>query len=329
MQKGPNTSHLAATALLLALIWAAAQSAVAQEFRVGSFRELPNDVSAFITPVRDLNGDACALVKVAAQADFAFSSPLGIVKRHDEVGEVWLYLPRRSRLLTIKHPEWGVLRDYRFPRPLESHVTYELVIEPPRRDSAALRDTVVITKTVIDTVAVGRSRPKLPLRADVMLTAAFHSHGPSWGIMLALMRRHGAYIHAETDFCRIGDTRMDCAEDGSTADGGPIPYYTGQTRHANYAVTAGPIHRIGSRLSLFYGVGYGRAATAWQLAASEGGGYALNTGLTHKGIAAEAGLALRLGRISVAASAITIEGKQWQGSVGIGVNLFKGKKVKR
>ena len=79
MQKRPNTSHLAATALLLALLWGCGLRAVAQEFRVGSFRELPNDVSAFISPVRDLNGDACALVKVAAQADFAFSSPLGIV----------------------------------------------------------------------------------------------------------------------------------------------------------------------------------------------------------------------------------------------------------
>ena len=29
-------------------------------FKVSGFRVLPNDVSAFITPVRDLNGDACA-----------------------------------------------------------------------------------------------------------------------------------------------------------------------------------------------------------------------------------------------------------------------------
>lgn len=69
-------------------------------FTVESFRQLPTDVSAFIDAVRDLNGEACALVKVVAPSDFAFSSPLGIVKRRDEVGEIWLYLPkgiRRSR----------------------------------------------------------------------------------------------------------------------------------------------------------------------------------------------------------------------------------------
>lgn len=48
-------------------------------FTVASFRQLPTDVSAFIDAVRDLNGEACALLKVVAPADFAFSSPLGIV----------------------------------------------------------------------------------------------------------------------------------------------------------------------------------------------------------------------------------------------------------
>ena len=59
-------------------------------FTVASFRQLPTDVSAFIDAVRDLNGEACALLKVVAPSDFAFSSPLGIVKRRDEVGEIWL-----------------------------------------------------------------------------------------------------------------------------------------------------------------------------------------------------------------------------------------------
>lgn len=62
-------------------------------------------------PVRDLNDEPCALVKVEAPSDFAFSTPLGIVSRKDKVGEIWLYLPKGSKLLTIKHPEWGVLRD--------------------------------------------------------------------------------------------------------------------------------------------------------------------------------------------------------------------------
>lgn len=68
-------------------------SATAQKFSVSSFRELPNDVTAFINPVNDLNDEGCALIKVQASPDFAFSTPLGIVKRENMTGEIWLYVP--------------------------------------------------------------------------------------------------------------------------------------------------------------------------------------------------------------------------------------------
>ena len=66
---------------------------MAQEFAVRRFRPLPNDITAFMNPVRDLNGEACALIKVVGAADFTFSTPLGIIKRQQEVGEIWLYVP--------------------------------------------------------------------------------------------------------------------------------------------------------------------------------------------------------------------------------------------
>ena len=88
-------------------------------------------------------------------------------------------------------------------------------------------------------------------------------------------------------------------------------------------MTAGAIHRLGRIVSLFEGIGYGRTATAWELAESEGGGLALNDGLTHKGLAAELGVVLSFGRISVSASAVTIAGRQWQGCIGVGINIGK------
>ena len=51
-----------------------------------------------------------------------------------------------------------------------------------------------------------------------------------------------------------------------------------------------------------------------------------NSGLTHSGVAAEAGVMVSLGRICLSASAITIAGKAWQGSVGIGIRLYKSHK---
>lgn len=151
--------------LLLAMIlWLAIPSALrAQEFSVASFRQLPNDVSAFINNVRDLNDEACALIKVVASSDFAFSSPLGIVKRKDEVGEIWLYLPKGTKTLTLKHPEWGVLRDYRLGKPLESRMTYEMKLNLPKPPITELHDTIVEIKTITDTIAIEKVRPKMPL----------------------------------------------------------------------------------------------------------------------------------------------------------------------
>ena len=116
---------------LIILLCFLGHSIDAQEFEVRSFRCLTNDITALGGSVRDLNDEACALIKVVGDPDVVFSTPLGIVARKNEVGEIWIYVPHGTMKLTIKHPRWGVLRDYRFPSALESRLTYELVIAPP------------------------------------------------------------------------------------------------------------------------------------------------------------------------------------------------------
>lgn len=309
---------------LIILFWAFIVHSVsiqAQEFSVSSFRLLPNDVSAFIRPVRDLNNEACALIKVEAPQDFAFSSPLGIVKRKDEVGEIWLYLPKGTKTLTLKHPEWGVVRDYQLGKPLESRMTYELKLNLPRPEVTEIHDTITQVKTVVDTVTIQKTRPKLPLCIYTLATIALHEDSPSYGIMFALMRRHGFFVHASSDLHTTGATVGHCDKQGNIDSQGTKPYYTGTTRHSNLTLTAGAIHRLSQHLNLFEGIGYGHSATAWQQSQSEGGGYVLNDGLTHKGIAAEVGMLAAFGRLSISASAITIAGKQWQGCIGVGVKL--------
>ncbi len=320
----PRTWRLRVRILLVTLIVCTAAT-MAQEFSVASFRLLPNDVSAFIEPVRDLNNEPCALVKVEAPEDFAFSSPLGIVKRKDEVGEIWLYLPKGTRTLTLKHPEWGVLRDYRFSKALESRMTYELKLNMPKQTPIIqeLHDTIVEIKTVIDTVAITKKREPMPWSGHILMTSAIHSDGPSWGIMLAAMRRHGGFVHLSGNLKTTGKTVGTCDKEGNLTGMTVKPYYTGTTRHSSYTVTVGGIHHLTHGLCLYEGMGYGRTATAWQRTESSGGGYLLNEGLTHKGITGELGLLMSFGRVSVAASAITIAGKQWQGNIGVGIKLGK------
>ena len=308
--------------VLATLMWLFCQATMfSQEFSVASFQVLPNDVSAFINNVRDLNDEACALIKVEAPSDFAFSTPLGIVKRKDEVGEIWLYVPRGTKMLTLKHPQWGVIRDYKLGKPLESRMTYELKLNQPKPIIAEKHDTIIQIKTVTDTIAIPQAKPKMPLSIYPLATIALHQDGPSYGIFFAMMHRHGFFLHASSDFKSIGKTEGNCDKDGIIAQTNDKPYYTGKTRHSNYTMTVGAIHHIYKSLRLFEGIGYGRTATAWQLGESEGGGYLLNDGLTHKGVAGELGILGSIGRLTLSASAITIAGKQWQGSIGIGIKL--------
>lgn len=308
--------------VLATLMWLFCQATMfSQEFSVASFQVLPNDVSAFIHHVRDLNDEACALIKVEAPSDFAFSTPLGIVKRKDEVGEIWLYVPRGTKMLTLKHPQWGVIRDYKLGKPLESRMTYEMKLNLPKPAIAEKHDTIIQIKTVTDTIAIPQIKPKMPLSIYTLATIALHQDGPSYGIFFAMMRRHGFFLHASSDFKSIGKTEGNCDKDGNIDKANDKPYYTGKTRHSNYTITAGAIHHIYKSLRIFEGIGYGRSATAWQMGESEGGGYLLNDGLTHKGVAGEVGVLGSIGRLTLSASAITIAGKQWQGSIGIGIKL--------
>lgn len=319
--------------VLATLMWLFCQATMfSQEFLVASFQVLPNDVSAFIHHVRDLNDEACALIKVEAPSDFAFSTPLGIVKRKDEVGEIWLYVPKGTKMLTLKHPQWGVIRDYKLGKPLESRMTYELKLNLPRLAIAEKHDTIIQIKTVTDTIAIPQAKPKMALSIYALATIALHQDGPSYGIFFAMMHRHGFFLHASSDFKSIGKTEGNCDKDGNITKTSSTsnrtngntsnkPYYTGETRHSNYTITAGAIHHIYKSLRIFEGIGYGRSATAWQMGESEGGGYLLNDGLTHKGVAGEVGILGSIGRLTLSASAITIAGKQWQGSIGIGIKL--------
>lgn len=325
----PHSSiYLIITILVTAM--GTAFGATSKEFAVESFRTLPNDVSAFINPVRDLNDEDCGLIKVVASEDFAFSTPLGIVKRVDNVGEIWLYVPRGSKKITIKHPEWGVLRDYAFPVKVESHMTYEIKISEPVPPAAIVSpepivttvvDTLVLTR--VDTLVIAPQKRVMPFRASAMATVAYggRSSDLSGGVMLMALKRHGAFAHISTDFGKIGPTVGSCDKDGLMGE--TLPFYSGRTRHSCLLLNVGAAHRLSGRVTIFEGLGYSYSNVAWELAPSEGGGFVKNTHYSTGGISIEAGVAISLGKVSVSASAITIKGKEFYGAIGVGYTLGK------
>lgn len=119
--------YILLTLMLLTFIGLSAQS-----ISVKSFRSLPMDMTASSLEGKriDQNGDVAALIKVVTtQTGFTFEGgTLGIVDTKQRNGEIWVWVPRASRKITILHQQLGVLRDYRYPIEIESERTYEMVL---------------------------------------------------------------------------------------------------------------------------------------------------------------------------------------------------------
>lgn len=327
--KKPNIiSPLIQIIMLIVVILPA--EALAREFSVTSFRELPNDVSAFINPVRDLNNEDCALLKVVAPSDFVFSTPLGIVKRVDKTGEIWLYLPRGSRKITLKHADWGILRDYVFPGKLESHKTYEMILEYPHTlpptlpleapAAITIRDTLLVTRT--DTLIL-HEKTKTPLETDITAAIGIGGKAPYTycSLMAALMKRHGGYIRISFNGGTHKHVEATCDRHGIVD--GQERYYSGATHRNVFMIGAGAIHMVSDKFAVFEGLGYGDYSLDWQLAASEGGGYVRNSYFSNKGLTVELGMQYRFKRLILSASVMTLKGSEWFGNVGIGIRIGK------
>lgn len=108
-----------------------------QELTIVSLKEAPQDLAARRAERLDLNGDACALLKVNLPVRGAEFEPTTIGEVTYVVNEYWVYLPKDSKRIKIKHPDYLTLtinfEDYGIKK-LESHCTYHLAISAPRNN---------------------------------------------------------------------------------------------------------------------------------------------------------------------------------------------------
>lgn len=108
---------------------------LAQQLGVKSFTPLPNDLDARVHfPKEDKNGEKAAIIKVVTtETGFEFEAgSIGIVATEPKTGEIWVYVPRGSKTLTIKHAQLGILRSYLYPVTIEDGAVYELVLASGR-----------------------------------------------------------------------------------------------------------------------------------------------------------------------------------------------------
>lgn len=115
--------------LLLFLFLGVFEVDAQNKIRVNSFQRMETDVTARITaPKRDQNGEVCALIRIVTTVkELMFEADaLGITARENKPGEIWLYIPRGARRISIMHNDYGVLRNYFYPDIIEKAVVYEM-----------------------------------------------------------------------------------------------------------------------------------------------------------------------------------------------------------
>lgn len=205
------------------------------------------------------------------------------------------------------------------------------------------KDTAVIVRTGGETNdviinMVSTIKPKEPRKTFVILDAALGG-GPqtSYGVMIGMAARSGAYLHARTDFGSV-ETSKECDDTGallSGAEGGmpTTPYYNvGSTKKSRLSVTGGYMHRFTLNNPLkkggmggiygFIGAGYGERILAWETAPNginDTTEWIKNTDHSASGIAGEVGVIGRFGGFALSLAYSTVQFKYHEAALGIGL----------
>ncbi|NLR91923.1 PEGA domain-containing protein [Flammeovirga agarivorans] len=119
--------------LLLFLLVFMSTASYAQKLSIIDFEHKQTDMDAKVNfPREDINGDKCAIIKVQTdRKDLEFS--LGTSIQHEgvvqKIGEVWVYVPEGTRMISIASPELNKKANYNFPMSIKKSNVYSITLE--------------------------------------------------------------------------------------------------------------------------------------------------------------------------------------------------------
>ena len=137
---------------------------------------------------------------------------------------------------------------------------------------------------------------------------------PSYGLMLGYVKKFGGYAKFRSDF-HFGPASYTCNRSGEI-DGGGLLWANGQQRKSRLQATGGVLFRLTKWCYPYVGAGYGTRSVQWQ---DYQGQWAEVADYSCKGIAAEAGVILKMGPVAVSAGYSSTAFKYSEIELGIGV----------
>ena len=107
------------------------------QIRISGFSQSFSDGTAsdVRTAREDPDGRLCAVLRIDTRVQgWTFDAGLsGITDTRYGNGVIWLYVPASARFLTVSHRDYGVLREWAFPLPLEPGRTYTMSLSYGRK----------------------------------------------------------------------------------------------------------------------------------------------------------------------------------------------------
>ena len=297
-------SNIVAVAALCILHCAVSSAQTAdEEFSVSSFRLLPTDLDARLYPKTDQNGRKAALIKVVTgEKGFSFDvGVMGVVATSQEIGEVWVYVPEGILKITIRHKDFGVIRDYRLEIPIKSACVYEMVLHTPPKEPVKIfvpvRDSTAASADSLSAFEGYRLKiPKIKTHNRKTLIMGMMGIVPdlSYGIMVGQHFTHiGSSMGAGWYVKGRSDLRFGTGYDYSSTSGEIWTKRDGKARKERWALTAGGIWHCLEWLDFYTGIGVGRKMVVWDDA---DGKPTLISDRSHKGIATDFGAVFSLGK---------------------------------
>lgn len=136
----------------------------------------------------------------------------------------------------------------------------------------------------------------------------------SYGLMLGYVKKFGGYAKFRSDFNFAQGSYL-CNSAGEIEGGGYL-WASGAKRQSRMQATAGVLFRAAKWLYPYAGAGYGSRSVQWQ---DWEGNWAQISDYSCTGVAAEAGLILKMGPVAVSAGVSNTAFKYTELEVGVGI----------
>lgn len=256
------------------------------------------DPRATTDPVYDKDGKATALIEITLATADSLHVEGNVVGYEYEPGKLLVYMPSDSRWIDLALAGCEPFH-FEFPatKPLLPGHAY-------------------ILELGIKTLN--------PMRTLIMPTFSYSKSQLSYGIMLALGKKNGGFIHAKTDFHFGLNPTLSCDADGNV--NGTKGWFSGESQKSRFAITAGYMRQIlepkegKMGLYAFVGGGYGSRILAWEMYQSENTyDYVRVDPYSFTGFEVELGALYRLGPVVISVGIQTNQFKYYEANVGIGI----------